>query len=287
MIPEPNRVYQRKHVTIDGLVTGYLEAGTGPTVLLLHSGEFGADAELSWEYTVDALSGSFRVLAPEWLGYGDSAKVHDFEQGTGKLLSHMRRFCEELGIGPSPVVASSLGASMALSDASSSAPQLPASTIVAINGGGEVLRNPDVDALFEFDGSLEAMRRLVRALFVDDIWAQDDQYVRRRHARATQPGAWECVAAPRFHSPEALAGGRPARPKPDYSRIGVPTLIVAGAQDKIKPSGWAEPLAAAIPDCRVADIEGCGHLPHIERAQEVNRIILEHVEEHLSSRHPA
>ena len=35
----------RKTMLVDGLVTGYLEAGDGDPVVLLHGGEFGASAE--------------------------------------------------------------------------------------------------------------------------------------------------------------------------------------------------------------------------------------------------
>ena len=46
----------RKTVVVDGLVTGYLEAGQGDPVVLLHGGEFGASAELGWERTIAALA---------------------------------------------------------------------------------------------------------------------------------------------------------------------------------------------------------------------------------------
>ena len=45
-----------KTITVDGMTTGYLEAGAGPPVVLLHGGEFGACAELGWERTIGALA---------------------------------------------------------------------------------------------------------------------------------------------------------------------------------------------------------------------------------------
>src|SRR4051812_21852236 len=54
--------FARKSVVVDGLVTGYLEAGAGAPVVLLHGGEFGASAELGWEATIGALAAKFRVL---------------------------------------------------------------------------------------------------------------------------------------------------------------------------------------------------------------------------------
>ena len=46
----------RREVLVDGLRTTYLEAGQGDPIVLLHGGEFGADAALGWETTIDALA---------------------------------------------------------------------------------------------------------------------------------------------------------------------------------------------------------------------------------------
>ena len=71
---------------VDGLTTSYLEAGEGDPVVLLHGGEFGASAELGWERNISALAALYRVLAPDQLGYGQSAKVIDFVDGRGMRI---------------------------------------------------------------------------------------------------------------------------------------------------------------------------------------------------------
>ena len=38
---------ERRFIEVDGLATHYLEAGAGPAVVLLHSGEYGACPEAS------------------------------------------------------------------------------------------------------------------------------------------------------------------------------------------------------------------------------------------------
>jgi 2-hydroxymuconate-semialdehyde hydrolase len=75
-----------KTLIIDGLETAYYEAGAGPTVVLLHGGEHGANAELAWEFNFGVLAKEFHVLAPDWLGFGKSAKVHDFVLGAQRRL---------------------------------------------------------------------------------------------------------------------------------------------------------------------------------------------------------
>ena len=61
---------ESKFILVEGMRTHYFEGGRGFPMVLLHSGEFGASAELSWEFTLPALSQHFHVVAPDWLGFG-------------------------------------------------------------------------------------------------------------------------------------------------------------------------------------------------------------------------
>ena len=64
---------ESKFLNIDGMRTHFFEGGRGPHVVLLHSGEFGGCAELSWEFTAPALAEHFHVVAADLRGYGDSS----------------------------------------------------------------------------------------------------------------------------------------------------------------------------------------------------------------------
>jgi pimeloyl-ACP methyl ester carboxylesterase len=57
-------------------------------------------------------------------------------------------------------------------------------------------------------------------------------------------------------------------------RIGAPTLVVHGAEDRLVPPSNGRALAEAIPGARLRILEGAGHLVFIERAAEVNREVL-------------
>ena len=127
--------FQRKTTVIDGLVTSYLEAGEGDPVVLLHGGEFGASAEIGWERNIAALAARHRVLAPDMLGYGQSAKVIDFVDGRGMRIRHVARFCEMLGVRSAHFVGNSMGAINLLNDAASDAPVLPVRSLVIVCGG--------------------------------------------------------------------------------------------------------------------------------------------------------
>lgn len=265
--------WQRKSILVDGLATSYLEAGTGDPVILLHGGEFGVNAEIGWEHTIPALAAHFRVLAPDMLGFGESAKVVDFNDGRGMRIRHVARFCTEMAVESAHFVGNSMGAINLLVDATSESPLLPARSLVAICGGGEIQRNQYMEALYDYDATMAGMRRIVEALFHDPAYPADDDYVRRRYESSTAPGAWEALAAARFRRPGAEPPPTPSSERA-YQRISVPVLVVEGACDKLLPRGWAKQIADQIPDGRWAVVELAGHCPQIEQPTIVNELLL-------------
>ncbi len=264
----------RKTMLVDGLVTSYLEAGQGDPLVLLHGGEFGGSAELGWERNIAALAARYRVLAPDQLGFGQSAKIIDFVDGRGMRIRHVARFCEVLGIDAAHFVGNSMGAINLLADATSDAPLLPMRSLVVICGGGEIQQNRHFEALQQYDATLPAMRRIVEALFYSRDYPGDDDYVRRRYESSVAPGAWEAVAAARFRRPGAAPSATPSSAR-RYERIHVPTLVVEGGDDKLLPPGWAGQIAKQIDGARSVVVGDAGHCPQIEQSATVNDLLLD------------
>ncbi|BCI54392.1 alpha/beta hydrolase [Mycolicibacterium litorale] len=266
--------FQRKSVAVDGLTTGYLEAGQGDPVVLLHGGEFGASAELGWERVIDTLAERYHVLAPDMLGFGRSAKVVDFTDGRGMRIRHIARFCEVLDVRAAHFVGNSMGAINLLVDATSGAPVLPARSLVALCGGGTIQRNEHANALYDYDATFEGMRRIVTALFADPAYAADEDYVRRRYESSIAPGAWESLAAARFRRP-GLEPPPPPSATRAYERVEVPALIVEGECDKLLPRGWAAEIAGQIAGARSAVVDAAGHCPQIEQPAAVTELLFD------------
>lgn len=264
----------RRTIEVDGLITSYLEAGAGEPVVLLHGGEFGASADLGWERTIPALAARYRVLAPDQLGFGQSAKVIDFVNSRAMRIRHVARFCRLLGVESAHFAGNSMGAINLLTDTTSEAPLLPVRSMAIICGGGEIQQNHHFDALQQYDATLPAMRNIVEALFYDAGYPADEDYVWRRYTSSTAPGAWEAVAAARFRRPNAAATAAPSSARP-YHRIGVPTLVIEGGGDKLLPPGWAAQIAGQIDGARSVVVPGAGHCPQIEQAAVVNELLLD------------
>ena len=125
-------------------------------------------------------------------------------------------------------------------------------------------------------GTPEAMAALLNAMLHDPKWGGDAEYVARRQEMALMPGAWECAAAARFKSPAAAAksSGFGAADVTPYENIAFPTLIVAGAEDRLREKGYANGLAERIPDCELHVLEDCGHCPNIEKSKIFNDLVV-------------
>ncbi len=265
-----------RELLVDSIRTHVLEAGAGPALVLLHGGAPGDCAEASWERNIGPLSERRRVVAPDWLGFGGTDKLRDFADPLGRPVAHLARVLRELGIDEADFVGLSMGATLLLRSAAGILPALPIRRLVVASGGGF---SPDNDArrlVQSYDGSLEGMRAIVRAVHYDPSFAEDVEFVRRRHEWSTLPGAWEAYAAQGLRSPVA-APPTPfgaADPTP-YDRISVPTLITAGANDPLREPGYAEELAGQIPRARAIVFERCGHVPNLERAADWNSAVLD------------
>lgn len=103
-------VVNDRRVTVDGITAQYLEAGTGPTLLLLHGHEHSAS---SWRWVIPALARTHRVLALSLPGHGDTAQADAYTPGSD-TAPFVADFLDTLGVGPLHVVGHSAGGAVAL-----------------------------------------------------------------------------------------------------------------------------------------------------------------------------
>lgn len=269
---------QARFVQVDGIRTHYLEAmpegrdgrGLDP-VVLVHSGEFGARAELSWRGNLAELGKHFHVYAPDLLGFGRTEMVYNFSDPMGFRIRHVRRFMEILDIGPAHFIGNSFGGSVTLQVAAAEQPAWPIRSIIAVSGGGVAPDNDARKVLTNYNGTREEMRALLKVLFFDERWWADD-VVEERWRASREPGAWEACAAPRLAPEGQTRGFRVERP--DYTKIRCPVLIVAGEHDLLRlPDYWKE-LAAQIPKSTVKVFERARHCAHIEHAAAFNELAI-------------
>jgi 3-oxoadipate enol-lactonase/4-carboxymuconolactone decarboxylase len=86
--------------------------------------------------------------------------------------------------------------------------------------------------------------------------------------RTTDPGCYigACEALATFDVRAAL---------PDL--VGLPTLVLVGAEDRVTGPAQARTLVAGIPDARLAVVPAAGHLTPIEQPMAVNDLLIRHL----------
>jgi pyruvate dehydrogenase E2 component (dihydrolipoamide acetyltransferase) len=237
-----------------------LGGGDATPVLLVHG--FGADLN-GWMFTQPALAETRRAIALDLPGHGGSTK----EIGTGDadtLTAAVADAIAVLDLDKAHIVGHSMGGAIAATLARDHPQRVASLTLIASAGLG-----PDINGAF-IDGFVRAQRRrdaqevlallvhdpaLVSRAMVEDVlrYKRLDgvQTALDRVARAWFPDGRQAVAI-------------------DLAALAVPVQLIWGRDDRIIPVAQAEALAGHVP---VHILDAAGHLPHMEKAGEVNRLI--------------
>ena len=231
-------------------------------MLLVHG--FGADLN-TWMFTQPALAAGRRTLALDLPGHGGSAK----EVGAGdaeSLTDAVEGALGALGIERVHLVGHSMGGAIAALAALRRPERVASLTLIASAGLG-----PEINASF-IDGFVRASRRR-EASETLSLLVFDPKLVSRsmvedvlRYKRLDGvPVALGKIAEAWF------GGGRQSLDLTGrIATLSLPVQLIWGQEDRIIPVAHAEALAAHLP---VHILDAAGHLPHMEKAGEVNRLI--------------
>ncbi len=247
-----------------GLRLRYLALGEGDSVpvLLLHG--FGADLN-TWMFTQPALADGRQVIALDLPGHGGSAKQVG-RTDAGSLAAILNEALNALGIKRLHLVGHSMGGGIAISFALREPERVATLTLISSASLGS-----EINAAF-IDGFVRAARRR-EAIEALNLLVHDPALVSRtmieevlRYKRLD--GVPEALAA---FAAEWFPGGRQGVALSEaVAALKLPVQIIWGREDRIIPVAHAEALASRLP---VHILERTGHLPHMEKAGEVNRLI--------------
>lgn len=225
-------MFESRYVNLDGINTHYLEAGQGKTVILIHGGGAGADAEGNWKDCIPAFARSFRVLALDMPGFGktDRPDPATFNYGQSGRNKHLIDFIEAVGgDGPVHLIGNSMGGATSLGVAINRPDLLD--KLVLMGAAGLDIANPDKDSrkgLSGYDYTLEGMRRLVQSL-AGPNYAMSEEALQRRYELTLVPGGREATTAVHEHT----LVDKMTYPPELIASVQAPTLVVGGKLDKI------------------------------------------------------
>jgi 2-hydroxymuconate-semialdehyde hydrolase len=266
--------YQHRTILVGDIRTHFLEAGSGPDLVLLHGGEYGASAEITWRHNIEALARRFHVVAPDLLGWGQTDKLYSFSDPAGLRIKHLRRFVETLGIGDACFVGNSAGGGLILRASVRQPAPLQIRKMVTICGNASVFKTTSQANLENYTPSLENMKKIVALLYHDPKW-QSEENIRERYECSIVPGAWEALSAARLRSPVHQGRSTTEEFVKRLSRLSIPLLIMSCDHDPLNQPDWDVNFQKIVPGSRVHRFKHSAHEPQIEETEEFNRVLME------------
>jgi len=266
--------YQHRNILVGDIRTHFLEAGTGPDLVLLHGGEYGASAEITWRYNIDALARRFHVVAPDILGWGQTDKLYSFSDAAGLRIRHMQRFLETLGIGKAYFVGNSAGGGLVLRASVRQPAPLQILKMVTICGNASVFKTNSQADLENYTPSLENMKKIVALLYHDAKW-QSEENIRERYESSIIPGAWETLSAARLRSPAHQVRSITEEFVKQLSQLKTPLMIMSCDHDPLNQSDWDVNFQKIVPGSQVHRFKNSAHEPQIEETEEFDRVLTE------------
>ena len=253
---------------VDGLRIRYASRGaaSGTPVIFIHG--FGGDLD-NWLFNIDAIGEKHPVIALDLPGHGQST-VRLPGTSLGALADFVGSFMSVIDVPAAHLVGHSVGGAIAAQLALSQ-PQRVVSLSLIDSAGFGLEINTGYTEGFARAASRRELKPVLELLFKDPALVSrkmvDDVLKYKR-----LDGVTELL--------EALGGGlfkdgkQVAQPGLALAASSKPVLMVCGKDDQIVPAAHAN---KAPPGATVEIFDAVGHMAQMERASDVNRLILRHI----------
>ncbi len=277
---------QDRRVCVDGMKLQYLEAGSGPPLLLLHGHEQSAT---SWRWVLPVLARTHRVLALSLPGHGDSAPAVGGYAPGADLAPLVAAFLDTVGVGSLHVVGNSVGGAVALRLTLADLARVQTLTLVDSAGLGRTVNPLLALATLPIIGELAIMisrmpggavqrTSMSAAMLFAQPLRVPKEFFTEQHALGRRPGQLEASTA----MARALfdATGQREVLLDQLPTLTMPTLVIWGGCDYLLPASQAQAAVDRLPHGRLALFAECGHLPHVECPDRFATVLSEWLAEH-------
>jgi pimeloyl-ACP methyl ester carboxylesterase len=261
-----------EYVELEGTWVRYAVVGGGPPVLLVHGW---LSSSRVWERLAGRLAQRFTVYSLDLTGFGESDKpLSGYGVRNGSRLLYA--FCAHFGLTRASVIGHDFGGAMAVKLAADH-PDVVGRLVLVCAPADEnqidlpttlwLVTLPVVGPIFYALGrAVRPVRRLWMRPFVADPDDLTEEVVDDA-GRSTPAAAAQTLSIAR----REISRGRLAR---QARIIKIPLLVVGGEEDQIVDPQSVGAWAGGVDKADICLIDGCGHLPMIERTAEFDAQVL-------------
>jgi pimeloyl-ACP methyl ester carboxylesterase len=258
-----------KEILVFGQKIQYVEAGSGPTVILLHG--LGGSSQ-AWNFNIGPLAEKFHVFVPDQIGFGKSDKpLVNYRIRT--YVDFLDQFCKQLKIERATLVGNSMGGWIAAMF-TASFPDRVDKLVLVDAAGYTPPKDFDMRTLFGLNPTTrEGMKVLLAKVFYNKAFQTDagiDQAMTVRLA-AGDGYTIESITESIIRGEDFLDDV--------VKTIKRPTLIVWGRQDGLVSLADGERFNKDITGSKMIVIDQCGHIPNLEKSGEFNAALLKFLTE--------
>lgn len=252
----------------------------GKNIMLLHGKNFNG---AYWKTTIRELTqNGFRVIVPDQIGFGKSSKPEHFQYTFQQLAQNTKAILDTLGIEKTVVLGHSMGGMLATRFAlmyPETTEKLVLENPIGLEDWKQVVPYKSVDWWYksELKRDYASLKKYQLESYYDGKWKPEyDEWVNLLAGWTLSPDykriAWNAALTYDMIFTQPVVY--------EFENIHCPTLLIIGTRDRTalgKPlvsdsvrqtMGLYEELGKKaqkmIPNARLVEIEGIGHLPHIE-----------------------
>ena len=259
-----------KSIQANGIRTNYLEAGSGPDVVLIHGSGPGVTSYANWRLVIPELAKDFHVVAPDMVGFGFSDRPEGINFGVQTWADQVLGLMDALGIEQAHVIGNSFGGAIALRLASQHPGRVDRMVLMG-SMGVDFKITPGLEKVWGYTPSFENMRSVL------DVFAYsrdlvNDELAEVRYRASMQPGFQESFGA-MFPPPRQQQVEEMSTPDEDIKKLKHRTLVVHGREDAVIPLETSLRLAQLLDNADLQVFSHCGHWSMIERTRDFNRAV--------------
>lgn len=261
----------------EGTQQHYIDTGTGPVILFVHGTP-------TWSYDfrhlIKELSGQYRCIAPDHIGFGLSEKPKDYDYSTAHHAQRLTALIEHLKLERFHMVVHDFGGPIALAHAETHPQQIMSITLMntwlwsaqqdpAFAKLEKILKSPLTKSLYlNFNFSA---RFLAPKTYGEKKPNRDTKrHFRKPFKKRSQRFGTHAFSKSLLNDEDWFNGLWENRTTLEH----IPKLIVWGSQDPALSSFNFEKIQEAFPNASVVALNSVGHFPHDEAPYEVLKALV-------------